>query len=212
MSRLSRAVLFVLSSALSLALASPPASAAPNRTLETLLAETWKTVLELPAPENPFTGGDPCVGVGTVVAPFAPIGEDLSCTIKPGTWVFVTGYSSECSTVEAPPYFGEDAASLLECAEDADEGFRTPTISVDGRLVAVTEVTTELMTLDLPADNIFGAPSGTAYSVAHGWVALLHPLPPGSHLVTIHNVGTDAYGAEIDAINHTTIVVQPSLR
>lgn len=38
----------------------------------------------------------------------------------------------------------------------------------------------------LPADNLFGLPTGTTgLSVAHGWVALLDPLPPGSHQIVI---------------------------
>ena len=210
MSRLSRVLLIALSAVVSLTLVSPLASAVPDRKLGATLGSVWETVLEIPLPQNPYNGGDPCINLKSIVAPLAPVGApDITCTVRPGTRVFVTAESAECSTVEAAPYFGEDEASLRECARKADEGFATPTVSVDGKPVAVTEVETELLTLDLPADNVFGVPAQTAYSVAHGWVALLPPLRPGPHVVTIHNVGKDAYGNDIDATNSTTILVQP---
>ena len=210
MSRVGRVVLFALSVVVPLALASPSASAVPDRKLGATLGSVWEEVIEIPWPQNPYNGGDPCIDMGSIVAPLAPVGApDITCTVKPGTRIFVTAESSECSTVEAAPYFGADEASLRECARKADEGFRTPTVSVDGQPVAVTEVETGLLTLDLPKENIFGVPAQTAYSVAHGWVALLPPLRPGSHVVTIHNVGTDAYGNDVDATNSTTILVQP---
>ena len=49
--------------------------------------------------------------------------------------------------------------------------------------------------------NLFGQPAGTqGLSVGHGWVALLHPLTPGTHTIVI-----DTAGAPIT----TTIVVKP---
>ena len=76
-----------------------------------------------------------------------------------------------------------------------------PTVTVDGRSVAVTEVETRLLNIVLPADNIFGLPAGTqGLSVGHGWVAVLHPLTPGTHTIV-----TDTGASTIT----TTIVVQP---
>ena len=62
----------------------------------------------------------------------------------------------------------------------------------------VTEVETQLLKIVLPAGNIFGMPAGTTgLSVAHGWVALLHPLTPGTHSI----VGSAPFA--------TRIIVQP---
>ena len=48
----------------------------------------------------------------------------------------------------------------------------------------VTEVETPLLSIVLPPDNLFGQAAGTSgLSVAHGWVALLRPLTPGTHVV-----------------------------
>jgi hypothetical protein len=52
-------------------------------------------------------------------------------------------------------------------------------------------------------------PPQQAFSVAHGWVALLHPLTPGTHEIRLHVEGTDAFGTAINIDNTTTIVVQP---
>jgi hypothetical protein len=52
----------------------------------------------------------------------------------------------------------------------------------------------------LPTDNLFGLPSGTqGLSVAHGWVALVHPLMPGTHTI----------GLNLDTPITTTIFVKP---
>ena len=198
----------VLTAVVTLAAASP-ATAAPDAKLGDTLGAVWETVLETPTPENPFAGGDPCLDLGGMLAPFTAIGSPtLTCTVKPGTRIFVTTLSSECSNVEAPPYFGADEAELLACARAVDAGITSSELTVDGRPVAVTEVESGLLELDLPADNIFGAPPGAALSLAHGWVALLHPLTPGTHELVLHTEGT-YLGAPLDVTQTTTIVVEP---
>jgi hypothetical protein len=209
MPRLCR-VLVVAVAALGVAASS--ASGAPERKLGGTLGALWETVLETPTPQNPFTGGDPCVDLGGIVAPFAALGTtSLTCTVNPGTKVFVTGESTECSTVESAPFFGGNEADLRACARAADAGFEVPTISIDGKSIAVSEVETGLLILDLPADNIFGVPAQQAFSVAHGWVTLLHPLTPGTHEIRIHVEGTDVFGNIVNFDNATTIIVKPGL-
>jgi hypothetical protein len=209
MSRLCRVLVVTV---LALGVAATAASATPERKLGSTLGALWETVLETPTPENPFTGGDPCVDLGGVVAPFSAIGTtSLTCTVKPGTRIFVTGESTECSTVEPAPFFGANEAELRACARAADAGFAVPTIFLDGKAVPVTEVESGLLTLDLPADNIFEVPAQRAFSVAHGWVALLHPLTPGTHEIRIHLEGTDVFGTTVDFDNVTTIIVKPGL-
>jgi hypothetical protein len=52
----------------------------------------------------------------------------------------------------------------------------------------------------LPADNIFNLLGGTqGLSVAHGWVALLHPLTRGKHTIVIDGASPIT----------TTIIVKP---
>jgi hypothetical protein len=196
MSRIARALLLT---AATFAVAAPAASAVPTKKLDTNLAALWTKVFETPRAQNPFgTGGaaSGCFNLGGTVAPFGPSGVS-SCTVKPGTKIFVAASSFECSTFEAN---GTTDAELRACARQHDVQ-AAPTVTVDGTPVSVTEVESPLLHIVLPQDNIFDQPAGTqGLSVAHGWVALLHPLTPGTHTIIIT--------PPTPAIT-TTIVVKP---
>jgi len=75
-------------------------NAAPSNVLTRELAELWTTVLQTPSDENPFINPDAnaCWDLGAnIVAPLGPTGVD-SCTVRPGTRIFVAGSTFECST------------------------------------------------------------------------------------------------------------------
>jgi hypothetical protein len=224
MSRISRVLLVAV---VALGVAAPSTGAVPDKKLGPLLGAMWKEVLETPTPQNPFNPdvGTLCVDLGGVVAPFSASGEDLTCTVKPGTKILIAAWSSECSTLEAGTvFFGRNEAELRDCAQAVNAGVMADDVSVtlDGRTVPVTQVTSPLQRLDLPGDllggNIFGAapgqcctPDGLPYlSVANGWVALLHPLKPGTHTITIDITGESPPGNALDIHNTTTIVVRPA--
>jgi hypothetical protein len=196
MSRFARILLFA---AVTLVMAAPPASAVPVKKLNDNLGALWTTALETPSAENPFGSGGSefaCINLDGTVAPFAPGGVE-SCTVKPGTKIFVAGSSFECSTFEGN---GTTEAELRDCARQFDVQV-SPTVTVDGKSVPVAEVETQLLNIVLPADNIFGLPAGTqGLSVGHGWVTLLNPLTPGTHTIVIHS-GTSTIT--------TTILVKP---
>jgi hypothetical protein len=200
--------LIVLAATLGIAFAQvAPASATPAKKLESNLAALWTAVLETPSAQNSFGMGGPAFGcwdLGGTVAPFGPTGVE-SCSVKPGTKIFVVASSFECSTFDADcdgdPVFGDcDGTTedeLLKCARDRDVKV-APTVTVDGKSVTVTEVKTPLLNIVLPADNLFVEPAGTSgLSVGHGWVVLLHPLRPGTHTIVINSTIT------------TRIVVRP---
>ena len=199
--------------ALSLAVTvtSPPVAAAGANTkkLESTLEALWETVFQTPKPQNPFAGGNPCVDLGGIVAPFAS--TEATCTVKPGTKVFVTAWSSECSNAEPETvYFAETEAEMRECALKADKDYTLLMVTVDGKQVPVTEVETSLLAADLPADNIFGD-FESILAVAHGWVALLPPLTPGTHEIMIHVVGRHVTEGPVDFVTTTTVIVEPGL-
>jgi len=191
------AVLF--SAVVALGLIAPAASAVPEKRLDDYLAALWTTVLETPDAQNPFGSGGAafaCLDLGGTVSPFAPGGVE-SCTVKPGTKIFVAASSFECSTFEGN---GTTEAELRDCAREADVDV-APSVTVDGGAVPVAEVETGLLNIVLPEDNIFGQPAGTTgLSVGHGWVVLLHPLTPGTHTVVID------LGANVITTN---IIVEP---
>src|SRR3954453_396503 len=83
----------------------------------TLLAEWWSGNFAQPGSDNPLLGaGDPCLKVGPgdkILAPAPAPGGTIECTVKPGTKVFMVGFTNECSTLEEDPFFAdnpEDAA------------------------------------------------------------------------------------------------------
>jgi hypothetical protein len=160
---------------------------------------------QTPSPQNPFgTGGaeSGCFDLGGTVAPFGPSGVP-SCTVKPGTQIFVAASSVECSTFEGN---GTTEAELLTCARGGDVKV-APTVTVDGKSVPVTVAETSLLDIKLPADNIFGLAAGTTgLSVAHGWVTLLHPLTPGTHTIVIDTLPDDPNNPIIT----TTITLSPA--
>jgi hypothetical protein len=195
MSRVTR--VFVVIAAIA-AMTAASASAAPNRQLSRVLGDMWTTILETPADENPFTGGDPCIQLGAnIVAPFAG-GAEVTCDVKPGTRMFVAAYSAECSTVEDPPYHGDNEGELRTCARDSVAVFEPVTATLDGQPIALTQLQTALLYFVLPADNVFGLPAGTTgQSVGDGWVALTAPLSPGTHEILIFTNGNQLASTNI---------------
>ena len=198
-----------------------PASAEPpddpSNKLANNLATLWTAVIQTPVSDNPFVGNGPeCWNLGKrTVAQFGPGRVDptdpniKSCTVEPGTKIFVVGSSFECSTFDDdcdndPEGSGlcdaTTAPGLLDCAKDRNS--RQPAIFVDGKSVTPTEVTTTMPNLELPEGNLFNEPAGTeGLSAAHGWVTLLNPLTPGTHTIVI--------SGSVFADTTTTIVVTP---
>jgi hypothetical protein len=201
-----------LAVAVPLVASSPAVAKQPD--LRPLLESLWTKVFELPVGENPFTGGDPCLVLThprtgePVLAPFAPPSPTTTCTATAGTELFVTGWSSECSNLEGPPFHGDRKPELQRCARAADAGLNTPAVTFDGQPVRMKEIKTGLITTLLPDGNIFGVDAGTPIeSVGHGWVALL-PLTPGQHTLVIHTTGTYvAPPGPLDVETTTTINV-----
>ena len=189
----------LLAAAVALALLAPAAKAAtPSATgvsgnqLGSTLGELWTTVLQTPAPQNPFAGGSTCIFLPDgQLAPFGPTGAG-PCTVERGTKIFVVARSQECSTFAGDDCGGTTYSQLLANAEAGDAAFTTHAVTVDGTPVAVTEVVTPLLNITLPRDNVFGLPDVTrGLSAAHGWVVLLDALAPGkTHTITIHLAGS----------------------
>jgi hypothetical protein len=161
------------------------------------------------------------VDLGGVVAPLAAPGtETIRCTVDRGTAVLVAAWSAECSTLEFSPFFGRDKSTLRACARAVNAGITTVSVTVDGKPVVVTEVSSPLERLNLPSDNIFGAVPGSCcttnppspeqglpyLSVADGWVVLLRNLKSGTHTISIHIDG-EFPGAMFPIDNTTTITV-----
>jgi hypothetical protein len=161
----------------------PPTTGVASTDLDADLATLWTKVLVTPSAQNSFGNGGlayACWDLGNgTVAPFAADAVK-SCTVAPGTSIFVAASSWECSTFERDP-----KGRLHDCAVQRDLQV-APSVTVDGARVPVTEAETGLLNLVLPADNVFGLAAGTTgYSYGHGWVTLLSPLALGTHKIII---------------------------
>ena len=168
-----------------------------------LLGEEWRQLLELPLDANPYVGtGNNCLSAGhedkvlilwTTAAPTPP----TVCNVKPGTPVFFFALSGECSSVEPEPFFGATEEEQRECTL----GFLRATpfdailVSIDGGPAVNIGLDSFIAvsgqgTVDLPHPNILGVPGNReATFVASGYVALVRPLPPGTHTITVTIVG-----------------------
>jgi hypothetical protein len=199
--------------------AAPASATAPDDSPSRLasdLATLWTAVLQTSIPPSPVGTDHACWDLGdNTVAPFFG-SPDLECTVGIGTKLFVVGWSTECSTFDddcgrqsdpSAPCGGISLGELLACAIKMDKPHRTPTITIDGESVKVTQVTTTMPKLDLPENNVFdtdtsNTPAGTGQSAAHGWVALVGPLPVGTHTIVITDPSSPT-------VTTTTIIVEP---
>jgi hypothetical protein len=176
-----------------------------------LLGEELRQLFELPANQNPFNNvGESCFAAGKhndvlILWTRPPDQAPARCTVGPGTPVFLFAFFNECSNLEPAPFFGgETEAGQRACAEtgldEAAAGQRPGVpavkeilVSIDGR--RPTDIFSDRyravspqMTANLPADNIFVPPLPTSPPltfVAAGWVAMIPPLPPGTHTISV---------------------------
>jgi len=165
-------------------------------------ARWWQWVFSLPATDNPIIpGGNVLQGQSDHVWFLAGVFgvEERSITIPPGTALFFPIVNTECSTVEPPPYHGDNEAELRACAKGFTDATSDLAVEIDGtslmNLPAYRHQSPLFTFGPLPADNLLGLPVGTtAQSVDDGIYLLLPPLPVGEHTIhftaSVQGVGT----------------------
>jgi hypothetical protein len=188
----------------------PPNSRVQGMTYGEWSAVWFQRAFGIPASENPLLTPDASetcffdrVGnVGLGIAGFAPF--ETSCSVPAGTKLFMLIVATECSTLEPPPFHGENEEQLRTCAIAT---LPSPELeaTIDG--VALENlsdylVTSPLYQLTLPEDNILGLPAGTGQSVAHGAWLMLAPLSVGQHTIYLHGTIPDF---DYEATYHITV-------
>jgi hypothetical protein len=157
-------------------------------------AEWWKWFLSIPTPDHPGIGGDCGVAqsgpVFFLAADFTG-SEGVPCTIPAGGAVLFAPANVECSTVEPPPFHGDNEEELRACAKCWADQIVVSSLeaTLDGEALSDLgsyRVASPLFTFEYPADNIFGIPGGpgTGQSVSDGYWLLLNPLSAGSHTLS----------------------------
>ena len=176
---------------------------APGNRSASLLGDWWAVVLSTPVPVNPAAGnGDRCLELGHhVLAPVLIQDGEISCTVGKNTSILPLGLSTECSDVEEPPFFGADHKARRACAIAADDGITTNQVGIDGHVYDIGRyrVQNPDRKVRLPEDDIFGLDASSMRFTADGWAALIDPLPPGDHVITVRSAGTTFDGNPIDS-------------
>jgi hypothetical protein len=137
-------------------------------------------------------------------------GITRNCTVVEGSNIVVPVIAGDCSTAEADPYHGTDAASLASCATALVDGITAAHASIDGTDVADIasyRVQSPVFNVVLPGDNILHAPAGVASVVIDGAFITVKGLTAGEH--TISYGGTYPSGGSLDLNYNITVVAAP---
>jgi hypothetical protein len=157
----------------------------------------WQSILSIPTSQNPLTGatGADCIyerlgNVGLVMV-HPQAGQVLKCEVPAGMMLFLDILSVECSTLEPPPFYGEDEEALRACALSFNlEDLEATIDGVDVENLGEYIHTSPPFIFAVPEDNILGVefPTLTGKSVSNGAHLLLAPLSPGGHTIYLHGV------------------------
>jgi hypothetical protein len=167
------------------------------------VAEWWQWAIRLPRSGHPLDqSGDVDCGVGREGEPVWFLGGVVTvsgtltrrCTVPADVALFFPLINTECSTLEQPPYHGDDEATLRACSEAF--GLTQLHAAIDNAEIPASTlagfaVTSPMFTIDVPAENILLVPGPTTgQSVGHGIHLLVPALEPGEHLLRFGGVIT----------------------
>jgi hypothetical protein len=176
-----------------------PAGRVAGDTGSRLLGDWFVQNLSRPADASPFGGAaNLCLDLGhrgKVLSPAGGIQDatgliEMTCTVKVGRPVVLVMTSADCSTAEAPPFFGASAREQRACAVGFLNSLdiRSINVSVDGgRPVDIHqrrffEVSPQRRVV-FPENAVFDATPGPATFVAAAWIAEIRGMKRGNHTV-----------------------------
>ena len=172
-------------------------------------ARYWQWVTSLPVGENPAQDptGALC-GYGQTGPVFFIPRNMPPCTVPEGVSVFLPIAGSQCSTLEPPPFHGDDEASLTACAAIEADRYTRIVVRVNGEVVPDVEhyrAASPVFSMQLPENNIFAVPAGTGLAVADGYHVVFRPLQPGTYEIVVHVEVIDGYALP-DKTLHLSVV------
>lgn len=189
-----------LGAALIAILAAPAASAAQPATRGLLPANArpfGHTMVELASAWNVWGFGtsvdNPLLDVRCEQSPidpriwFLPVslgGEYFNtCDVPQGSVLVLFAGGSECSNLEAEPYYGEDEADLSDCLDETFPLLTYIEITFNGKTTTALDdyIVTSTLT-SLPADNLLSPDAGL--SMNRGYFLAISPQSRGTH--TLH--------------------------
>ena len=175
----------------------PPMAKTHGKTLGEWSAAWWQWVFSLPVDQNPmFDEGEAINGANGQEGPVwflagsftgTPVVRYL--TVPAGTTLFVHIIGVECSTVEAPPFFGANETDLRTAVNAELFEFADVFATVDGVAIKNLEkylVESPMFAFTVPENNVLGVPEGTeGQSMARDYNFMLAPLPVGDHVIHV---------------------------
>jgi hypothetical protein len=182
-------------------------------------AAYWQWLFSLPHDQNPERDGNQCLhgangqsGPVWFLAQSGGSGVIRHCTVPAYKAVFVPVVAGECSTLEGPPFHGENEAQLRACIKAIADQATALTFEFDGQAVTNLNeyrVQSPLFEFTVPDNNLLGVPAGTGLSVSDGYYVLLRRIEPGQHTIHAH-AEVPAFGFVQDITYHLTAeVVEP---
>jgi hypothetical protein len=158
-----------------------------------LLSRWWLEVLSRPFDEaNPLVASG-CVRYGPIALQYPGPGV---CTVPRGTWIFLVAFTTECSSIEDPPFHASNFREAAACGLASDRMISTAAYTLDGgrpvevassRFGAFIPWTKVVM----PENGIFGGtPGDVMFFGGHGFVGLLPPPAVGRHNLHLHVDGS----------------------
>jgi hypothetical protein len=198
----------------------PPDSQPFGMTYGDWSAAWWQYEFSLATSTNPILNPAADCNVKQSSGPVFFVGASfgvpatLTCTLPASKALFFPLLSTECSTPEPPPYHGSDPQELRTCAGAFADAIciNTLKLTVDGVDIHHLErfrAQSPLFDFITPAtDNILGLPGVTSgSSVEDGYLVMLKPLSPGSHVIRFGGafVSGPASGFSADTTVYLTV-------
>jgi hypothetical protein len=188
----------------------PPSDSYGGATLGEWGARWYQWVVSLPADVNPGseTTGQACGYGQNGPVFFLPIplsGAPSSmfpydCVVPEGTAIYVNQFAFDCSSVEAPPFFGSNEEELAACIEARANPLPSDyEVSVNGQVVDNIEsyrTTTPMFTVNVPegrAEGLSFLPPGVALMMVVANGVIIAPPPPGEYAIKVSSEGDSGY-------------------
>ena len=170
----------------------PPHAHAFGKTLGEWAAAWWQWAISIPVDAHPlFDAGGCDTGQSGKVwflgGAFTGTATTRDCVVSHGKAILFPVVNVECSTVEAPPFFGSNEAELRACAKAFQDTAADLSATIDGHEVPRIEryrVQSPVFDFTAPENNVLFVPGPiSGQSVSDGVWILLAPPSDGEHVI-----------------------------
>jgi hypothetical protein len=159
-----------------------PGSGALGSSPSEILTSYNRWIVGTPAADNPmFTERCEASPLSPRLWFVPPSSDPIRCSVPKGAYLAIPVVWFECSSLEAPPFYGNDPTTLLLCLDAFGAGVTAATFTADG--VRTTDLRPWTVTSDLdivPAPNLFSS-TLSGLTMARSYLLILPPPRLGTH-------------------------------